>query len=281
MSIDITNSDNQPKSKFRLIISTILILIIIGLIAYGGLVSYQAVLAARQKYYQEVANLKKKDIQITIIEGWRREQIAAKLADLGILSSTEEFLKASESHEGQLFPDTYRFFANSTAEEIVKKLTDNFTKKTQGPSIDRSLLILASIVEREAASDSERAAIAGVYQNRLDSGMMLEADPTAQFARDSQKFECGISNMECRLTDYWQPITKEEIETIESPYNSYKHGGLPPGPICNPGIKSIESAKNPEKHQFFYFFHAEDGQLILSRNITDHNQQKKVYGVRQ
>lgn len=267
------NSQIDParvrSQKIILISSLILTIVILGLISYVGLLSYQGVRSARQRYYQEAAHLKKKDILVTIIEGWRREQIVQKLIEAGVLSSPEEFLKLTENLEGRLFPDTYRFFPNSQARDVVNKLTDNFQKRTSSlGNLNQAAIILASIVEREAATDSERAAIAGVYQNRLKAGIMLEADPTAQYARDSIKY------------NWWQPITKDEINSTDSPYNTYKIVGLPPGPIASPGLKSLAAALNPEKHSFYYFFHSADGQIIFSRTLADHNFNKTRYGVK-
>ena len=263
------------------VLGIVLILIILGLLAYCGIISYRGVQAARQKYFQEVANLKKKDVEITIIEGWRREQIAAKLVKLDVLSSPDEFLKSTENLEGQLFPDTYRFFKNSTAQGVVDKIIKNFAKKTAGLKVDNTTLILASIIEREAAGDEERAPIAGVYKNRIDEGMKLEADPTAQYARDSQQIAARDERPFVSTFEFWAPITKAEINATDSPYNTYRYAGLPPGPVCNPGSKSIEAALNPKLGQNFYFFHDADGTIRFSRNLADHDYQKKIYGVRQ
>ena len=153
--------------------------------------------------------------KITIPEGWRREQIAQKLAD-ELIVEKKEFLQATEDLEGYLFPDTYYFSLEKSVDKVVKKLTDNFRDKTTGLDVSRERLILASIIEREAKHDEDRAKIAGVYQNRLNEGMKLEADPTIQYIKGD-----------------WEIINASDLQ-LASPYNTYIYEGLPPTPICNP-----------------------------------------------
>lgn len=252
----------------------VLIFLILG--AYIIKLTINQVRAARQSYYQQIASLKKQDVEVTIIEGWRREQIAALLAKNNIVDQ-EEFLAVTENLEGKLFPDTYRFFPNSKAEDVVKKFTDNFQEKTKDlGTISQDNLILASIIEREAGSNSERAKIAGVYLNRIRDGMMLEADPTVQYARDNNE----LSKVNLIKFTFWQPITKDDTVLIDSNYNTYRVKGWPPAPIANPGLSSISAAVNPDHHPFYYFFHAEDSQIVFSRTLADHNYNKSVYGVR-
>lgn len=187
----------------------------------------------------------------TVLEGWRREQIAEKLAKEGIIDE-ETFLNATEDLEGYLFPDTYQFGLENTTDEVIKKFTDNFANRTEGLDVTKERLILASIVEREAGHDEDRAAIAGVYQNRLDLGMKLESDPTVQYALGS-----------------WNQISPSDL-SIDSPYNTYIYEGLPPTPISNPGLASIEAALNPEEHDYYYFFNLRDGTTIFSKTLEEH-----------
>jgi len=191
------------------------------------------------------------EISITIPEGWRADDIAEYLDDLQ-LTTKDEFLKLTGSLEGYLFPDTYRVAVKTDAETIVKKLTENYNLKTKNSSPTRDELILASIVQREAANEDEMPTLAGVFQNRLDIGMKLDADPTAQYAKGS-----------------WEVPVPEDL-TIDSPYNTYIYTGLPPGPISNPGLASIFSAQNPEDHNYYYFFHLADGTTVLSETKEEH-----------
>ncbi|OIP04913.1 endolytic transglycosylase MltG [Candidatus Berkelbacteria bacterium CG_4_9_14_3_um_filter_39_23] len=225
-----------------------------------------------QSTKQIVAILSRGDIsekQITIVEGLRREEIAQYL-DKNNIVKYKDFMQASDGKEGFLFPDTYRISASSSANEIVKKMTDNFEKKAGG-EINRDILSLASIVEREAKKDDERAKIAGVYQNRLNVIMKLEADPTVQYGKDTAN---GKNSLDFK---YWQAITFADYTAVDSKFNTYVHSGLPPAPICNPGTKSIDAAKNPAKHNYYYFFHLKSGEAIFSKNSTEHNSNKVKY----
>ncbi len=195
--------------------------------------------------------------KITIIEGWRREQIAQMLAENNIVEF-DEFMKFSEGKEGYLFPDTYRISVNANAQEIVNKLTENFQNKTKDLSVTKNDLILASIVEREAKTNDERPQIAGLYTNRLNINMKLDADPTIQYAKGS-----------------WDPIKLSDYKDVNSPYNTYLYRGLPPGPICNPGLASIKAVLEPEKHKYFYFLHSKDNQIFFAETLEEHNQNKQ------
>ena len=227
--------------------------------------------SSSQSTKQIVAILSKGDIsekQITIIEGLRREEIAQYLEKNNI-AKYADFMQASEGKEGTLFPDTYRVSAKASAREIVEKMTDNFEKKAG--NVSQNVLSLASIVEREAKKDDERAKIAGVYQNRLNIKMKLEADPTVQYGKDTAN---GKNALDFK---YWQIIIFADYTTVNSKFNTYVYSGLPPAPICNPGLKSIEVAKNPEKHNYYYFFHLKSGEAIFSKNSTEHNSNKVKY----
>lgn len=189
---------------------------------------------------------------VTIPEGWRVTQIDEKLAEKGLIKKGE-FIKIAASDEGYLFPDTYRFDDKATAQSIRQEMLDNFKLKTNDLAVTRDVLILASIVEREAKLDEDRAKIAGVYLNRLEIDMKLDADPTIQYGKGN-----------------WEPITASDYKNFQSPYNTYLNKGLPPGPICNPGLKSIQAVISPEKNGFYYFFHTTDGSAIFSETFEKH-----------
>lgn len=197
---------------------------------------------------------KAKENTITIIEGLRREEIADYLEKKQNISK-EEFLEKTKNLEGYLFPDTYKIAIDATVDDIIKKLTDNFKIKTKQLSLGYKELILASIVEKEAKNDNERAKIAGVYKNRLELDMKLDADPTVQYAKGN-----------------WDLLTIDDYYNIISPYNTYLNKGLPPGPICNPGLASIKAALYPDEHEYYYFFHLKDGSSIFSKTYEEHNQ---------
>jgi len=195
---------------------------------------------------------------VTIPEGWRLTQIDEELAQKKIIKAGE-LIQVASADEGYLFPDTYRFLPDAKPVDIRGQMLDDFNKKTQGLNLTRQTIILASIVEREAKFDEDRAKIAGVYLNRLEKNMKLEADPTIQYAKGS-----------------WEPIKQSDYKFV-SPYNTYLNPGLPPGPICNPGLKSIEAVLHPEKNGFLYFFHKTDGHAVYSTTAEEHAENLKKY----
>lgn len=211
-------------------------------------------------------------VQVRFQEGWRLEQYAEQLVAVGLISSPEEFINAAQgeswraaydflrdlppgaSLEGYLFPDTYEFRVDTTPEEIIRTMLDNFDRRVppelRARAAERGLnlhqvLTIASIVEREAVIPEERPIIASVFYNRLRQNMPLQADPTIQY------FVGQPGN-------WWPEITQEDIQR-QHVYNTYQHTGYPPGPICNPGLASIEAAINPADTNYLYFVTRGDG----------------------
>lgn len=207
-------------------------------------------------------------VWVTFPEGWRREQYASRLNQvLGNRPEsrfeTDEFLELTRDLEGQLFPDTYLIPVSVTAEELVNQLKQNFQKKTglKMPE-DKRVLIIASLIERESRNHEEYRIIAGIIENRLEKGWLLNIDATVQYAADNQK--C-TKKIDCR---YWSVITNTGID---SPFNTYKHQGLPPHPIANPGLKAIRAAQNPEKTFFMFYLHDNNGKIHLAKTLQEHN----------
>jgi UPF0755 protein len=200
-------------------------------------------------------------LRLTVIEGWRREQIALALRGLELQFSAEEFLLESAvpldqvpgslSHEGFLFPDTYFLDPNVTQGELVLEMSANFFTRVNDEMLagfeQRSVTLyeavtLASIVEREARQPAERPLIASVFHNRLALNMPLEADPTVQYALGMQ----ADSN-------WWKsPLSLTDLG-FDSPFNTYVYQGLPPTPIANPGIESLRAVAFPEESVFLFF----------------------------
>ncbi len=231
---------------------------------------------------------------VTIPEGWRAEEVAALLEQSGVTSAAEflsavrqgssdySFLQdrpegAGVNLEGFLFPDTYMLPEDTPAVEVLDTLLTNWDTRVgaelreaasaQGLTL-YEVVTLASIVEREARVAEERPLIAGVYLNRLAIGMPLQADPTVQYA-------LGYNENTGR---WWNPLTLEDIDTTDSPYNSYKNGGLPPGPICNPGLASISSVVEPEESEYLYFLARGDGSHAFATTFEEHLQNQQLYG---
>ena len=213
-------------------------------------------------------------IPVTIPEGWRIERMAIRYAQsLGIdaekfisLCRSGRFTRSlgfdAESLEGFLLPETYKFFWQTDEEEIIRRMTEEFkvfyvdSLKARQMEVTMTLnqvLSLASIVEGETRIATERATIAGVYLNRLRKGMRLEADPTVQYV----------------LPDGPRRLFYSDLR-IDSPYNTYRYYGLPPGPVGNPGRQSILAVLYPEKHSFIFFVADGTGGHKFSRNYSDH-----------
>lgn len=175
------------------------------------------------------------------------------------------------SAEGFLFPDTYQMTRGPeggvAAVETMLHEFDRVSKKLwpQGPPPPAELLrivTLASLVERETGAPGERPRIAGVFANRLRLGMRLQCDPTT------------IYGMGPRFNG---KITRADLENADNPYNTYARAGLPPGPICSPGLASLKAAINPEQNDFLYFVAKGDGTHEFSRNLDEHNRAVAFY----
>lgn len=219
-----------------------------------------------------------KIVRVTIPEGYRTEQIGQLLEEKK-LGSYEEFVTKAKQYEGELFPDTYYFSPENGVDLIIEAMKENFAERTQDLKVSKEDLIIASIVEREAIKDEERPLIAGIYKNRIQKGMKLEADPTVQYGKDNEKIE-SLSLSEKINYHFWQKITLKEYKTVDSPYNTYLISSLPPGPICNPGIKSIRATINFDKHNYIYFLQ-NDGKIYPSETEAEHNQNRvNVLGVK-
>lgn len=221
--------------------------------------------------YEIIASGKIKEIKITIPEGYRVEQIGQVLVDHKLVSYAD-FVTAAKPYEGKLFPDTYYFEPNAGVETIVSKMLEDYDARTAGMGLTLDNLILASIVEREAMKDSERALIAGIYTHRLAIGMKLQADPTVQYGKDTNAIKKMTTDQAAKF-DFWGAIGTKDYLTVDSAYNTYIIPALPPGPICNPGLKSIEAAINYEKTDYLYFLQ-HDGQIYPSKTEAEHNQKR-------
>ncbi len=228
-----------------------------------------------------------RETTVTIPEGWRLEEVAAYLGAQGIVDQGEflalatsgefdfDFLRnrpPEASLEGYLFPDTYRIAPSFGTRDVVMLMLTNFGDRFTPEMRARAdalgmtiheVVTLASIVEREAVIPDERPLIAAVYLNRLEQVMYLGADPTVQYAlgfnQDTGK--------------WWGTLTPEDYQSVDSPYNTYTHLGLPPGPICNPGLASMQAVLYPADVDYLYFLRndiAGDGSHVFSRTFEEH-----------
>lgn len=223
---------------------------------------------------------------VTIPEGWTMFDIADELARQGICSR-EDFLNAARdpSHvsdlspqaptlEGFLFPSTYQFTRHTTCKQIAHRMTQDFRavwetmESSQSSSLPdgftlAQVVTLASLVERETPRPEERPIVAGVFYNRLRQGLLLQCDPTVQYATDLAGHpEKNVSSKDLRLN---------------SPYNTYLHRGLPPGPIANPGEASLRAALAPAQTDFLYFVSNDNGGHFFSKTLAEHNRNVARY----
>lgn len=229
------------------------------------------------------------ELQFTLVEGIRAEQMAEELERQGIAAAADymalvrnpayfaadyDFLQGlpeGSTLEGYLFPDTYRVFADEvTAESVIRLQLDTFALRVppelraaataQGLTLHQ-VVIIASIVEREAVLSAERPTIAGVYLNRLRDGMLLNADPTIQYALGRQADG-----------SWWKrPLTADDLQ-LDSPYNSYTRVGLPPTPIDSPGLATIEATLTAPPTEFYYFVSRNDGSHVFAVTYEEHLQ---------
>ncbi len=222
-------------------------------------------------------------IKITVTEGENFFDIERKLKDSKYLKVDDfknyykrvDLLKGitedARNLEGYLFPDTYIFPPGYTSLQIINAMISNFKKKAlplilqyKGKKKVHEIVTIASLIEKETSVEGERAIISSVFYNRLKKGMKLQCDPTVIYAKilSGQVFDGKIYQSDLKR---------------KSPYNTYFIRGLPPGPICNPGLRSIEAACNPAKTKFLYFVARSGGGHIFSLNLNSHLKAVKRY----
>jgi UPF0755 protein len=218
-------------------------------------------------------------IRLTVPEGLTLLELAGLVESrLGIPSDSllalaadstirKVFGSTEPSLEGFLLPETYTLPLPVTGELVLRAMTAEFERQWDSAWDQRldsiglnrhQVLTLASIVEGEARHDDERATIAGVYANRIRRGMPLQADPTIQYA------------IQLKTGERKPRLLFKDLE-IDSPYNTYLHAGLPPGPVNSPGLESIRAALYPADVPWLYFVAGPDGHHVFSRTLIDHN----------
>lgn len=213
---------------------------------------------------------------ISIPEGKTVYEINNILQDAGILRAGESLFSSGQNLEGYLFPDTYRFFASSTASVVVGKFTQNFKEK--GESLLRQdirnwkrNLILASLVEKEVPNFADRKIVAGILLKRLSVNMPLQVDATLCYTKLYANSDIDSGDKRC------YPIIQADKST-DSPYNTYLYNGLPPGPIANPGKEAILAVLEAEETPYwFYLSDPSTGRTIFSRTLEEHNLARRLY----
>jgi UPF0755 protein len=215
--------------------------------------------------------------RVTFPEGFNVAQMGTRLGDAGLMISEQAFTAAAvpstvaeavdfplptESLEGYLFPDTYEFVVGTEPEDIVEVMAATFSRKffqthadeikSSGFSL-REIVTIASLIEREARIGADRPLISSVIRNRLGIKMRLQIDATVQYA----------------LPEHKERLTHEDLKT-PSPFNTYLHAGLPPGPICNPGLACLEAALRPAKADYLFYVARPDGSHVFTKTYEEH-----------
>ncbi len=214
------------------------------------------------------------DYWLKIIDGSRAEEIANSIPEQSEIDKNE-FIALAKTKEGYLFPDSYLIPNQYSTQQVLDQIESNFNSKIKEAENNakntkynsEQIIILASLIEREAKLIEDKKIISGILINRININMPLQVDATIQYAKDSQR----------KPTQYWQPISGQDTRQIDSPYNTYKYPGLPPAPICNPGYNSIYAAFNPKETDYLYYISGKDGKMYYAKTLDEHNRNIQLY----
>jgi UPF0755 protein len=246
---------------------------------------------------EELQHGRAKAVTVSIRPGWRAEEVADNLATLGLANvSKDQFLQAVKngnydywfvqdrpkgaptSIEGFLFPESYNVPFDIAPDTLIALVLDTMNQRVTNKMRQEAaaskltfyeVVTLASIVEREAVAADERPIIASVFLNRLKIRMMLQADSTAQYALGYQ----------AAAKQWWKsPMSIDDLTKGDSPYNTYLHTGLPPGPICNPSLASIVAVLEPAQTDYLYFYAKGDGTHAFAKTYDEQQQNQQKYG---
>ncbi len=208
---------------------------------------------------------------VVIPEGLRKEEVADRIAEqLGWADSKkQEFISTAE--EGYLFPDTYLFNLDYTGQETATRMESNFNEQTieifkraaESRILNNTLVILASIIQREAGSEKEMPLIAAIIWNRWLNDMKFEIDATVQYALG-------------KPGNWWSSVKPEDYK-IDSPYNTYLHKGRPPAPICNPGLAALNAVVDSGDTEYFFYLHDSEGQIHPAKTYEEHLENIEKY----
>jgi len=212
-------------------------------------------------------------IRITFPEGLNVFEMAKVFESKGF-GTAESFVEAGRKLEGFLLPETYALPRHTDAPKLVHQMNQAFehalTPEIRAAAAARNLTMqqlatLASIVEKETGNPSERPIVASVYENRLRVGMPLQCDPTVIYALE--------------LAGRYDGNIRRDDLSLDSPYNTYRYPGLPPGPIASPGLASLDAVVHPAESEYLYFVSKNDGSHVFSKTLTEHNQNVQRYQV--
>lgn len=212
------------------------------------------------------------DVWVVLPEGLRAEEVTQIAGQA--LKKVEEFQKATSEflkEEGYLFPDTYLIPREAGPKEVMTILKENFNRKTlswqqevaKSDLTQEKALILASLVEREAKFDEDRVKVAEILIKRLKNDWPLQVDAAVQYAKAGE--------------DNWWPKVKKEDLKIDSPFNTYLYKGLPPAPICNPGLESLEAIMQAGKTHYWYYVSDKEGRMHYAETLEEHEENVRKY----
>jgi UPF0755 protein len=206
-------------------------------------------------------------VRVTLLEGMTAKEMGETLANALPDFSEETFLASAKQYEGTLFPDTYFILPGTPEAEVVTLLTTTFTEKTEelftqhtSTLSKEEIIILASLLEKEARGLTDKQRVAGIIMNRLKIDMRLQIDAVFGYI-------VGRSG--------YTP-TGEDLDST-SPYNTYRVTGLPPGPIANPSLESLEAALTPEKTPYMYYLTGRDGHMYYAKTFEEHKRNRELY----
>lgn len=220
------------------------------------------------------------DIWVTLPEGLRKEEQADKIeaklkfgANKDYHFDKKEFIKLAE--EGYMYPDTYLIAKDAYAKDVVARLKQTFDEKTaqiikaktNKDLTDEEVIVLASLIEREAKTNQEKPVIAGILMNRLNNGIALQVDATVQYSK----------GYDSANNSWWPQVTVDDYRNVRSPYNTYLSPGLPPTPISNPGLEAIRAATEPADTSYLYYLHDKSGKIHYAETIDEHNKNIKEH----
>lgn len=207
-------------------------------------------------------------VRLTIPEGMSVREIAERVSVTFPAIAKEKFIMAGKGYEGYLFPDTYFFLPTTDAALIIQTMRETFEKKnslfsTEIEASGRSLhdiITMASIVEKEGRTTEVRRIVAGILWDRVELGMPLQTDAVFGYIFDRATYHPSLADLK-----------------VDSPYNTYAHKGLPPGPINNPGLDSIQAALNPIKTKYLYYLTDREGVMHYAVTFAEHQQNQQKY----
>ncbi len=263
----------ERLAKDKLISSTLLFRIYLKLNNMGATLQSGVFSLSGDLSIKEVSDVLQhgvRDLKLTFPEGWRREEMARYLVSK---ISAQDFLAETSGSEGYLFPDTYSVPAWYTAKQLVVMMKDNFDQKYLSlPKTTLSkdkVVILASLVEREAKYDNDRPIVAGILLKRLNNDWPLEVDATLQYALANRKMD--IENWKEEGFVFWpREITADDLQ-LSSPYNTRKNRGLPPTPICNPGLAALKAVVSPQETDYWFYLSDPSGRMHYAKTVEEHN----------